>query len=163
MQREITVVTGGPSPSTGATGIAVSAPAEGASVSGAIAIAGTAAPNTALTVTATPTAAPPVSFTIARAGKNVPVKAALPSAPKPLSLAADASGAFAGTMSLGPGSWSLVFAAGGGASPVTRTVIVPPPSRAGRLAGHCRRTVIPRGGGGWNAEGRHLGRHQPPG
>jgi hypothetical protein len=128
VQREITVVSGGPSPSSGATGIAVSAPAEGASVSGAIAIAGTAAPNTALTVTATPTAAPPVSFTIARAGKNVPVKAAMPAPPKPLSLATDASGAFAGTISLGPGSWSLAFAAGSGASPVTRTVVVPPPS-----------------------------------
>ncbi len=128
VRREITVVVGGPSPSSGPGAIAVTAPAEGATATGAIAVAGSAAPNATVTVTATPTTAPPVTFTIVNgAGANVPVKAALPTAPKPLSLTADASGTFSGRTSLGPGTWSLAFAAATGTQ-VTRTVVVAPPS-----------------------------------
>ena len=128
VQREITVVSG-PSPSPGAGTLTVAAPADGATATGPTAIAGTAEPNARVTVTATPTAPPPVTFVVVNgAGATVPVKAALPAAPKPLSLTADASGAFTGTASLPSGTWTLSFAVGTATgTPVIRTVSVPPP------------------------------------
>jgi cytoskeletal protein RodZ len=129
VQREITVVTG-PSPSPGAATLVVTAPADGATATDPIAIAGSAAPNASVTVTLTPTAPSPVTFVIVNgAGTTVPVKAALPATPKPMTLAADASGAFSGTASLASGTWTLSFATGGATgTPVTRTVTVPPPA-----------------------------------
>ncbi len=126
--REITVVLGGASPSAGVGAITVAAPAEGASASGAIPVAGTAAANATLSVTATATAAPPVTFTIVDGrGRAVPVTAALSTAPAPLSLTADTSGAFTGSLGLPAGSWTITFTvAGGPGAPVTRSVVVAP-------------------------------------
>lgn len=124
--REITVVAGEPSPSSAAGTVTVTAPAEGATAVGPVAVAGTTAPSAAVSVAATASAAPPLTFAVVDAsGTAVPVTAPLPTAPAPLSFTADAAGAFSGTLDLPAGSWTVTFTSAAGAgSAVTRTVSV---------------------------------------
>jgi cytoskeletal protein RodZ len=128
VSREITVVLGGPSPSTEPSAVTVTAPADATTAAGPLALAGSAAPGAVVTVTASPTAAPPLTFAIVTAsGAAVPVSATLPTAPAPTSLTADATGAFSGTMSLPAGSWTIAFTSGNATdSTATRNVIVTP-------------------------------------
>ena len=127
------------SPSPGAA-LDVTSPEEGAALTGAVAIAGTSAPNASLTVTATFVSPAPASFRILTlAGQEVPLPTAPPVAPTPLTLTASSAGAFDGSIALLPGTWDVTITpddAGGGASQaVTRRVAVAPVAGlAGTLA-----------------------------
>ena len=110
-------------------------PADGATLSGPIPISATSGAE-AVTVRATPVAAPAVNFSIADAsGRAVTVTPAVPSAPEPLALAA-AGGVFEGSYTLPPGTWDLVFEATGGegaAGTETRRVVVTAPTAGLRV------------------------------
>ena len=129
VERAITVMTALPSDSpAGPPPVALTAPAEGATVVGAVAVAGTAPAGSAVSVTATLGTAAPASFTIVDgAGRTVAMPAGPPPTPAPLALVADGSGAFTGQLDLAPGSW-VVSATADGGSPTTRSVIVDAPA-----------------------------------
>ncbi|HEX6139036.1 MAG TPA: RodZ domain-containing protein [Candidatus Limnocylindria bacterium] len=128
-----TIVVGGDLPSASPGGaLALTAPAEGAAVSAPVALAGTAPPNATVAVAATFVSAAPPTFAIVNlANQPVPIPTAPPAAPAPLSLTADAAGAFEGSMDLPPGTWQLTLSAVPGASgevTLTRQVVVQPPA-----------------------------------
>ena len=124
--RTIIVVTDAEASPTPGPALAVSEPAADATVSGPLAIRGTAAPGGSVEVSAELAEAAEPSFTVAdAAGTAIELDAASPSAPEPSTLTADANGAFEGSVTLGPGTWSVVIAAEG-AEPVERTVTVAP-------------------------------------
>lgn len=126
--RDITVVTALPSGSPGAAPVAITAPAAGVTAAGPVAIAGTAAPGATVTVTATATAAAPVTFSVANAaGQPIQVTAAPPDPPAPLTLTADAAGAFGGELALAPATWDLAVVVEGSA-PATRQISVGVPA-----------------------------------
>lgn len=126
VSRTINVVLSQPSP-TPASQLALTSPDDKATVDGKLTIAGTAAPNAKLTVTAKPTAAPPVTFAVDGPAGAVKVKAAMPQAPKPSSFAAGGDGAFSTELALAPGGWEITVAAESGSS-ATRAVTVRVPS-----------------------------------
>lgn len=117
-----------PPPSAGAQ-LALSMPAEGATVSSPLQVSGTAPANARLTVSATPTAAAAPTFRVTTlAGQDVTVPATLPSAPTPLALTAGADGAFSGTIELLPAGWQLTVRVDEDETvePVTRSLVVAP-------------------------------------
>jgi hypothetical protein len=114
-----------PSPTPQAE-VALGEPAAGATVTGTLTLSGTAGPNQAVEVTATVTDAPTPTFEVTTAsGAPVELTIEPPAAPEPLSLAADASGSFAGTLELPAGAWELTVTPDGG-EPITRSITVEP-------------------------------------
>ncbi len=136
VERAITVMTALPSGSPGGpTPVALTAPADNATVVGAVSVTGTASPGTSVIVTATLTTPAAATFTIVdAAGRPVAIPTTAPAAPAPLTLVADASGAFTGQLTMAPGAW-VVSAAADGGSPTARNVTVAAPAGlAGSLA-----------------------------
>jgi hypothetical protein len=125
VERAITVMTALPSGSPGGPApVALTAPADNATIVGALSVAGTAGPGAVVNVTATLTTAAPPSFTIVDgAGRPVTAPAATPTAPATLALKADGSGAFTGQLALAPGSWVVTAAVDGGGA-ITRSVTI---------------------------------------
>lgn len=116
------------SPSAPATALEVSEPADGASAVGDVAIAGTAAPGAAITVSAVLVQSPTLAFTVTdAAGEAIDLDPGAPAAPGPVPLTADAAGTFAGGVPLAPGTWELTIVTDG-AAPEIRTVTVGQPS-----------------------------------
>ncbi|HET7686622.1 MAG TPA: RodZ domain-containing protein [Candidatus Limnocylindria bacterium] len=129
VERQITVVTALPSGSPGAVApVVITAPVEGATLTGSVTVAGTAPAGAGVTITATATAAPAVTFAVVNAaGQAVQVASQPPAAPVPLAVTADGAGAFGGQLALAPGSWTISAAVTGG-QPVTRQVTVGVPA-----------------------------------
>jgi cytoskeletal protein RodZ len=125
----IVVGDGGPSPTPGGGVVAFSAPAEGATVRGSVEVAGTAAPDTTVTLGATLVKVAPPTIRIASlTGEEVRLPSRQPSAPRPLRLLANGQGEFSGSLSLAPGTWALTVTAGDGAEPIRRRIKVAAPS-----------------------------------
>ncbi|MGH2455504.1 MAG: RodZ domain-containing protein, partial [Candidatus Limnocylindria bacterium] len=136
VRRTIIVGDEAPSPTPG-TALALAAPEEGASLAGPVELAGSAAPGSGLTLTATFVSPAPATIRVVTlAGQDVPLPPAQPAAPEPLALTADADGSFSGSLGLPPGTWDLHLAVDGGAGePITRRVSVTPPAGlSGRLS-----------------------------
>jgi cytoskeletal protein RodZ len=116
------------SPSARAVALEVSEPADGADVSAEVPIGGSAGPDAAITVSAVLVEAPSLTFAVTDAtGQAISLDPADPALPEPLTLAADPAGAFAGSLSLAPGTWELTIVTDRSA-PVVRTVTVGQPS-----------------------------------
>lgn len=112
----------GESPSPGLVALELTEPAADASFASTVPIAGTAAPNAAITVTATLTEPPTPNFRVTdAAGQAIDLDPADPTAPEPLALTADAGGAFSGELRLRAGTWDITVA-GDGVEPVVRGV-----------------------------------------
>jgi cytoskeletal protein RodZ len=124
-ERTIVVAGETASPSPQAE-VALGEPAEGATVTGSVTLSGTAEPNQAIEVTAAITEAATPTFEVTTAsGAPVDLTVEPPAAPEPLSLAADATGSFTGSMELAPGAWELTVTPDGG-EPITRSITVEP-------------------------------------
>jgi cytoskeletal protein RodZ len=126
-QRTILVVGDAPtSPSPGVVALRLDRPGADATVRSPVPVAGTAAPNGEVSVSATLVQPPRLTFNVTNgSGQRVSIRPAEPAAPEPLSLAADADGAFAGELELRPGRWRLRVASGDD-EPITRRVTVRP-------------------------------------
>jgi cytoskeletal protein RodZ len=126
-QRTILVVTdAGASPSGAPTALSLDQPAADTTLRGRVPIAGTAAPGAEVTVAATLVQPPTPTFAVTdEAGQSVAFEASPPSEPEPITLTADASGAFSGELELRPGGWQLSVSTSDG-EPITRRVNVAP-------------------------------------
>jgi cytoskeletal protein RodZ len=99
------------SPSTAPSGVTLTAPAADSTVESPITVAGTAAPDAALTLTATLAAPATPTFSVVDAGGTaVALQPGPPIAPLPVTLAADGTGAFTGSLALPAGTWDVVVA-----------------------------------------------------
>jgi hypothetical protein len=124
VERTVLVVTDAASPSAAPVATTLSSPADGATVRGPVPIAGTAAPNAEVIVSATLVRSPTPRFRIIDgSGQPVALEPASPAPPEPITLTADATGAYAGELGLRPGGWQLSVSADGG-EPVTTRVNV---------------------------------------
>jgi hypothetical protein len=124
-ERTIIVVSDEPTP-VAAVPVVLTEPADGATLSSPVAIRGTAAPGVALSVSAELEAAPALSFAITSAsGAPIDLAPDPPSAPEPLSVTADASGAFEGSLAIPAGTWRLTVSPATG-DPVSSSVVVGP-------------------------------------
>ncbi|HEX7196550.1 MAG TPA: helix-turn-helix domain-containing protein, partial [Candidatus Limnocylindria bacterium] len=120
----VSEVAGSPTPP--AVGVTLDQPEADATLTGAIPIAGTAAPAAELVATAVLASPPTPNFAVTDAGGGpVELDRPDPSAPEPVSLTADAAGAFSGSLALAPGTWDIVLTPAGG-EPITRRVTVRP-------------------------------------
>ena len=149
-----------PSPSVGGVAVSLDQPAADASVTGAVAVSGTATPGERLDLSAVLITVPTPTFTVAdAAGAAVKITPATPSAPAPSSITADAAGAFSGSLSLLAGIWDVV---------VTPTSTEPHHAashggsrrRPHRHARPVRWGLVPRGRAGWRAGRGRLRHHQ---
>jgi len=114
------------SPTPSVVALTLTQPAADAIVIGAVPVAGTGAPGTALALTAALVTAPTPTFAVADpAGTPVPIAPTPPTAPPPATLGVDTAGAFTGSLAVPPGVWDVSVAAAGG-EPVTRRVTVDP-------------------------------------
>ena len=130
IEERTIVVAGEPetSPSAPATALEVSEPVDGAAASGEVAIAGTAGPGAAITVSAVLVEAPSLTFSVSdAAGQPIALDPADPVPPDSLTLTADPAGAFTGTLALAPGTWELTIVTNGSA-PAVRSVSVGQPT-----------------------------------
>jgi cytoskeletal protein RodZ len=120
-------------------GMALDKPAPGATLTGGVALSGTAPAGARLTVTAALVVGPTPSFTVVSlGGGSVTVPLLRPTAPKPLAIASDAAGSFSGQLALPLGTWDLTLrTAGAAALSVTRRVVVAPAAGL-----HGRLTVV---------------------
>ena len=128
MEERTIVVAGEPTEtsSPGAVALSVAEPAADASLRGPVPISGTASASAPISVTATLVEPPPPNFAVTdAAGRAIDIAPSDPSPPKPISLEADQSGAFAGEISLRPGAWDVTVTVEG-ADPVVRRVQVQP-------------------------------------
>jgi cytoskeletal protein RodZ len=113
------------SPMPSGAAVALTEPVADAVLGGPVTIAGTTAPAAQVVATASLVSAPTPSFTIADdSGAAVAIQPASPEAPAPVTLTADAAGAFAGSLSLPAGTWDVSVSTGG--EPATRRVTVGP-------------------------------------
>jgi cytoskeletal protein RodZ len=123
-ERTIIVVTDveeSPTP----TDFAVTEPTDGASLTGVVPISGTAGPGDAIRVSAQLIDVI-VSFTVVdAAGDEVEIDPEPPATPDALTLTADGTGSFSGTLDLPVGTWELAISAED-ADPVVRTVTIDP-------------------------------------
>ena len=111
-------------PSPGVTGMTLDQPAADASVTGPVTVSGRTAGGAVVLVTPMRVEAAAPSFTVSdAAGTAVEIDPASGAVPEPLSLTADASGAFSGSLALAPGSWDVTVATSA-APPVSRRVTV---------------------------------------
>ena len=145
VQRTINVGTAGrPSGEPERTTLTVTEPADGASLAGAVRVAGETS-ATAVTVSATLVEAAPVNFRVAdSAGGRVDARPEPPAPAEPLELPAD-DGGYAGELRLAPGTWELTISAvdGAGEPPAeTRRVTITAPD------GLAARVEV-RGGPSW--------------
>lgn len=116
------------SPSTPAATLDVTEPADAGTVAGEAPVAGTAAANAAITVSAVLVEAPSLTFTVTdAAGQAVELSPAEPAPPEPLTVTADQTGTFTGSLPLLPGTWELTIVSDG-STPVVRTVTAGPPA-----------------------------------
>ncbi|MGH2401131.1 MAG: RodZ domain-containing protein, partial [Candidatus Limnocylindria bacterium] len=114
------------SPTPGAVAVALDQPEADATLSGAVPVAGTAAPGAELGLTAVLVTPPTPNFAVTDAGGGaVELDRPDPSAPEPVTLTADAAGAFTGSLALAPGTWDVVLTPAAG-EPITRRVTVRP-------------------------------------
>ena len=126
--RTINVDLGGASPTPVAGGLALTAPQQGATVSGALRVTGSADPGTTVSIVArlvTP-AAPGFSITTS-AGQAVKVPTPVAGQQATASATAGADRSFASTMTLAAGTWNVTASPG----PVTRQVTVRPAAGLG--------------------------------
>jgi cytoskeletal protein RodZ len=134
-----TIEVGGPVPSPSGPGgaLALTAPEEGATLSGPLALAGTADPGATVNVNVAFVSAPPATMRIVTlAGQDVPIPAASPAPPAPLTLTAGADGAFEGMLPLVAGTWDVTVAPDDAADQaVTRRVTISVPAGlSGKIA-----------------------------
>jgi hypothetical protein len=130
-RRTINVVGASPGPTPGVA-VVLQRPAANATLASPVAVSGTAPDGTTLTVSAALVGAAAPSFSVVDGNGDVvtPKSRAAPPAQQRVKAV---SGAFAGRISLAPGTWDLTVSAAGGA-PVTRPVKVqPPPGLVGTL------------------------------
>jgi cytoskeletal protein RodZ len=122
--EERTIIVAGDEPSAPAATVALDTPAADATLTGPVAVAGTAPPGTTVTVSAALEAPAEVTFEI-RSASGAPVELEIepPSPPEPLSLTADGTGAFGADLSLAPGTWEVSLSAEG-YEPISRRVVV---------------------------------------
>ncbi|HYM53414.1 MAG TPA: helix-turn-helix domain-containing protein, partial [Candidatus Dormibacteraeota bacterium] len=129
VSRTIEVGGDGPSPSPPSV-LALTSPEEGATLSGPVALAGTATSGAVVAVTAAFVSAPPATMRVVTlAGQDVPIPSGAPGAPAPLELTTGADGTFEGSLTLAAGTWDVTFTPGEtAADAVTRrlTIGVPP-------------------------------------
>jgi cytoskeletal protein RodZ len=132
--RRVNVVTqAAASPSPSSVPIAVDQPTADATLTGPVPIAGSGPPGAEVVLSAVAVGPGTPNFTVTDgAGRAIALRPATPSAPEPATVTADAAGAFAGNLSLAPGSWDVVVTPAG-AEPITRRITVLP--AADRLAG----------------------------
>lgn len=115
-----------PSPSVGGVAVTLDLPEADATLTGAVAVSGRAAPAEQLELTAVLITAPTPTFAVTdAAGTAVKINPANPAAPEPAILTADAGGAFTGSLSLAPGIWDVVVTPAA-TEPLTRRVTVRP-------------------------------------
>jgi cytoskeletal protein RodZ len=126
-ERTIVVVTDvAESPTPGVVALTVTEPATDATSSGAVTISGTASPSATVAVSAVLASPATPSFRVTDpSGAAVTIEPTEPTAPEPLTLTADAAGAFTGSMSLATGGWDLTIVTDG-VDPVVRRVTVIP-------------------------------------
>jgi hypothetical protein len=106
--------------------LTVTEPATDATSSGAVTISGTASPSATVAVSAVLASPATPSFRVTDpSGAAVTIEPTEPTAPEPLTLTADAAGAFTGSMSLASGGWDLTIVTDG-VDPVVRRVTVIP-------------------------------------
>ena len=125
--RRVNVVTAAAeSPPPSGIAMTLQQPEAGASVTGPVSVTGAGAPNEPLQLTAVLVSAATPTFSVTDAGGSaVKLEPAAPSAPEPIALTADATGAFTGSLPLAPGEWDVVVTPTN-AQPVTRRVTVTP-------------------------------------
>jgi cytoskeletal protein RodZ len=110
------------------TALEVSEPADQAAVGSDVAVGGIAGAGAAITVSAVLVEAPSLTFAVTdAAGQAIDLDPADPTPPEPLTLTADPTGTFTGSLSLAPGTWELTIVTDGSA-PVARTITVGQPS-----------------------------------
>ena len=112
--RRVNVVTdtvASPSPSSGASPpAAVDQPAADATITGPVAVSGSAAPGSEVEVRAVLVESPVPSFSVEDAsGGAVELDLVDPSAPEPTTVVADAAGSYSASLSLAPGTWDVVI------------------------------------------------------
>ncbi|MGH2416941.1 MAG: RodZ domain-containing protein, partial [Candidatus Limnocylindria bacterium] len=114
------------SPTPQVVPLALTQPANEATLSGPVVVTGTGPPGTALQLTAALVTAPTPTFGVTDAGGTaVTVTPVPPTPPAAATLGIDATGAFTGTLALPSGTWDVSVAATAG-EPVTRRVAVQP-------------------------------------
>jgi len=124
VHRTIEVGTGGPSPSAPGA-MALTAPEEGATLTGPVEISGTAAPGTVVNATAALVSPPAASMRVKTlAGQDVPIPAASPAPPAALMLTAGTDGAFSGSLPLAAGTWDVTITPAAAEQAMTRRVTV---------------------------------------
>ncbi|HYI66673.1 MAG TPA: helix-turn-helix domain-containing protein [Candidatus Limnocylindrales bacterium] len=125
--RRVNVMTAvEPSPTASVVPVTLDQPQADASVTGAVPIAGTAAPGEAIELSAVVVTAATPTFSVTGAGGSaVELEPAAPAAPEPVSVTADAAGAFSSSLSLPPGTWDIAVTSAS-TEPITRRVTVVP-------------------------------------
>jgi cytoskeletal protein RodZ len=114
----------GASPSPGTRDVRLERPAASATITGPVRLAGTAAPNAELKVTATLLRPPRPTFVVTDpSGQRVAVRVSPPAAPDGVRLETDGRGRFSGDLTLRPGEWRVRVTPADG-EPVTRRVTV---------------------------------------
>jgi len=127
------VVDAGPASTPGGGVLAITGPANGATLTGTARVTGTAPAGTQVSVQARLAAAAAPNFTVTDGiGQRVVVRAPPTGKRVDGTVTAAADGTFSVNLALAPGSWDLTVAAGGSAAPGTRRVVVKP---AGGLTG----------------------------
>ena len=112
------------SPSSSPVTVTLTSPEEGATLASPVTIAGAAAPDAAVVVTASLQSAPQPNFEVIDAsGSAIQLTPAVPGDREPLEVTADGAGAFTTPLDLPPGTWLVQIQAAG--TTVTRTVVVP--------------------------------------
>jgi cytoskeleton protein RodZ len=133
VSRTIVVVGEAASPTPSGV-VELTSPADGADLSGPVAIRGSAAPGASITVAATLVAAAEPTFSIVDPrGVEVPLPATPPSPPDPLTLRADSGGAFDAALTLLPGSWEISVNDGSGEAVTRRVSVTAGPGLHGTL------------------------------
>ena len=162
MSRTIVVVGDLPSPSPSG-GLSLTAPTDGATLSGPVDLTGSAAAGASLTISATLVAAVEPNFEILDPrGVEVPLPATPPAAPDPLTVEAGSDGAFDATLTLLPGSWEISIDDGGG-EPVTRRISVTAEPGLHATLRVIGRNLVPGAGRGRRPEAGHLGAERESG
>ena len=123
--RRVNVVTAvEPSPTAAVVPVTLSQPEADATITGPVSVAGTAAAAATLELSAVLVTEPTPNFAVTDAGGGaVEIEPAPPAAPEPVSVTADATGAFTGSLALRPGTWDVVVTSAS-TEPLTRRVSV---------------------------------------
>lgn len=127
--RRVNVVADVPvSPSAEPAAVTLEAPEADTATSGPIAVRGTAPTGSQVTVSAVVVTPAAPSFTVAdAAGQTVELTPEPATTPEPLVLEPDTTGAFAGTLSLAPGTWDVTVGSATGPAQTRRVTVAPEP------------------------------------